>query len=166
MPSHGLKAVRKRRFLICNVLIILLMSVCISVSYNRIHRTLFRITLFTLFTLRLNSRLFIVKKHLYQYHLPSAFNLILEPPNKETWKKPVTKAVHQYHEKELKSQAATQSTCRYINLDPCSVTKPHPVWQTALSYPREVNRACLKVKIQVFTTSKQSNQYSRMSSAN
>ena len=63
-----------------------------------------------------------VKKLLYQYHLPSAFVLMLEPPNKETWKKSVTKAVHQYHKKELKTQAATQSTCRYINLIACSVT--------------------------------------------
>ena len=62
-------------------------------------------------------------------------------------KKSVTKAVYQYHEKELKSQAATQITCRYINLDACSFTKPHPVWQTALSYWCEVTRACLKVKI-------------------
>ena len=37
----------------------------------------------------------IVKKLLYQYHLSSAFYLILEPPNTETWKRSVTKAVHQ-----------------------------------------------------------------------
>ena len=41
----------------------------------------------------------------------------------------VKKAVTSKWEEGLKAQARKLNTLKYINLNACSLTRPHPVWQ-------------------------------------
>ena len=88
-----------------------------------------------------------VKKLLYKYGLPSAHDLLTEPPSKEIWKRSVKKAIANHYEAELKTEAIKQNSCRYVDLNACSLYTPHHVWTSAASYPREITRAANKVKL-------------------
>ena len=89
----------------------------------------------------------IAKDALYKYGLPSAYDLVLDTPEKDSWKHSIKNAINLYHENELKEQIANQKSCRYINVESCSMTKGHHVWNSASSNPREVTRAAMKAKI-------------------
>ena len=89
----------------------------------------------------------IVKKLLFKYHLPSAYDLFLDTPSKGSWKSSVNKAVKAYHGRELKEEVAGQSSCKYVNLGLCSMYGTHNVWASTSSNPREVARAAVKAKV-------------------
>ena len=55
--------------------------------------------------------------------------------------------MHDYHTKELKTECEKQSMVKYVNLEVCSLTQPHPAWSSAGASVRELNKANVKVKL-------------------
>ena len=63
-----------------------------------------------------------VKRLLFTYDLPSAYDLLLETPSKENWKASVKKAIYAIHEQYLKEEVKKHNSCRYINTEACSLS--------------------------------------------
>lgn len=84
---------------------------------------------------------------LKKYGLPSAFDLLHYHPSKDEWKRTVKKAVLSTWEKQLKDEARSKSTLKYINIDACNLHTPHPVWQIGAADILTVIRATTKVKL-------------------
>ena len=88
-----------------------------------------------------------VRSLTHKYGLPTAHELLLNPPPKECWKKDVKQAIHKYHDKALRDECANQSSTRFVNLSSCSTKQAHHVWSTAGSNVREISRAVIKAKL-------------------
>ena len=83
----------------------------------------------------------------HKYGLPSAHEVLINPPSKNSWKCVVKKAVLGYHLQKLKRECERLSTTRYVNLGACSLRKPHPGWVLAGSSRRELSRAIVKIRL-------------------
>jgi hypothetical protein len=80
------------------------------------------------------------------YELPSAFDLAMNPPTKDKWKKSVKSAIHHQWEKKLKDEAANLTTLEYLNLEMCTLGAVHPVWKCG-NDPMQVIMAMTKAKL-------------------
>jgi arsenate reductase-like glutaredoxin family protein len=76
-----------------------------------------------------NSWVWHVNQLLSDYGLPSAFDLLKHQPKKDKWRETVKNKVQQKWEKLLKEEAKALKTLRYLNLQVCSLSEPHPVWR-------------------------------------
>ena len=76
-----------------------------------------------------------VRKLLSRYSLPSAYEIMARPPSKPQWKKSVKRALEDFWTEKLRSDAAEQSSMRYLNLKVCVVGSPHHVWSHAAANP-------------------------------
>jgi hypothetical protein len=88
----------------------------------------------------------LVRRLLLTYELPSAFELAMDPPRKDRWKKRVKWAVYHHWEVKLKEEAATKSTLAHLNLDACTPGAVHPVWACG-SDPMQVQMAVTKARL-------------------
>ena len=88
-----------------------------------------------------------VRKLLFKFDLPSAFDLLNATPSKDVWKNQVKNAVHKLYLKSLTNEAMSQSSVKYVNLPSCSLTKSHNIWDTVQPSSRDVTRAMLKMKL-------------------
>ena len=113
-----------------------------SVEKELIHRQL------AMKSLDENSWLSTVRKLLWSYNLPSAFEVARNPPRKEQWSRIVKNAVHSKHFDNLKREAETKKSLVYINLDACTEGEVHPIWNVSSS-PEMVTMATVKTKMLV-----------------
>ena len=90
-----------------------------------------------------------VRKLLSRYSLPSAYEIMARPPSKLQWKKCVKRALEDFWTEKLRSDAAEQSSMRYLNLKVCVVGSPHHVWSSCGSQPFDSHRAAVKAKLLV-----------------
>ena len=88
-----------------------------------------------------------VRKLLHKFKLPSAYELLENPPSKEIWKQSVKKAINCYYEKALVQEVIHQSSMKFLNISSCSLSKCHPVWNTIKPSSRDVTRGMLKAKL-------------------
>ena len=95
-----------------------------------------------------NSWTVMLRNLLYQYHLPSAHNLVASTPSKQFWKITVRSAILRHWEDKMKEDAAEMSSLSYLNLSKCQFGRPHPVWEN-ISSPTEVRMATVKAKLLV-----------------
>ena len=58
-----------------------------------------------------------VRRILWKYDLPSAYELVTDTPRKEEWKRKVRQAIQQYWTKHLKQQANAKKTLKSLNID-------------------------------------------------
>ena len=87
-------------------------------------------------------------KHiLKKYSLPSIFSLLEQTPNKSEWKTSTRNAVTAYWEKELKEEASHMTSLQHLDLENCTLQKPHPVWGTNLSNPHCVTKATVQAQL-------------------
>jgi hypothetical protein len=93
-----------------------------------------------------NSWTVMLRNLLYQYHLPSAHNLVASTPSKQFWKITVWSAILRHWEDKMKEDAAEMSSLSYLNLSKCQFGRPHPVWEN-ISSPTEVRMATVKAKV-------------------
>ena len=96
------------------------------------------------------SWVIVVRKLLYQYNLSSAFDILENPPSKESWKAKVQYEVKKYRYwlEKLKEEAKTYKTLKYLNVNACSFDNVHPLWKIG-NDPHQVDQATVKAKLLV-----------------
>ena len=87
-----------------------------------------------------------IKSLLHHYKLPSAFDIIEDPPDKKEWKRTVKEAVHQRWTNMLQEQAKDMSSLEFLNTQACSTNHMHPVWQE-LSCALAIKKATVKAML-------------------
>jgi hypothetical protein len=88
-----------------------------------------------------------IRKLLYEYDLPSAFSLVLDPMPKDRWKALVKQCVHAYHEKQLQEHASIQTSLKYFNSKACGIGRPHPLWKSVGTSKLDILRGSVKAKL-------------------
>jgi hypothetical protein len=99
-----------------------------------------------------------VREILNKYNLPSIYDVIKDCPVKSRWKQMVDNAVKSYWTDWLTSEAKSKSSMAYINITNLQVGKPHQIWTTLSTNPRDVKQAAIKVRLLTGTYVLQSNR--------
>ena len=99
-----------------------------------------------------------VCKTLIKYSLPSAHDLICDPPSKAVWKHQINTSVQEYWNEKLRQDAASKSSLKYLNINACQIGSTHPSWDTVESNQRDVYRATIKAKLLTGTYNLQGNR--------
>ena len=92
------------------------------------------------------------------YSLPSAYELLKNPPSKEQWKKTVKDKVHQTIEKQWRDDIESKSSLKYLNPDAVRVGKVHHVYASVRNNIHDVRRAEVKARLLTGTYTLQSNR--------
>ena len=95
-----------------------------------------------------NSWFSAVRIILIKYDLPSAIELLQDPPSKECWKKTYKEVIEKWWLKTLRQKADKMSSLSYLNKNACSVGTVHPVWKCG-SDPLQSLMASTKAKLLV-----------------
>ena len=92
---------------------------------------------------------------LAKYDIPSAFNLLQDPPKKRDWKRTVRTAVADEWTKILQEEALEKSSLEFLNVEMCSVKLLHPVWEdlNAIDIDKATVKAQLLIKRYPLATS-------------
>ena len=98
-----------------------------------------------------------IQETLFQYNLPSAHDLIENPPEKITWKAQVKLHIRKYWEKSI-AEARLKSTLRYLNFENYQVGRVHELWSSAKCNQHSVYKSFVHLKISVGTYILQSNK--------
>ncbi|XP_033731546.1 uncharacterized protein LOC117321188 [Pecten maximus] len=88
-----------------------------------------------------------VRKLLEQYHLPTAYALLENPPLKRNWKEMLDSAILTYVNENWKEDISTKPSLKYVNPDSISLKKPHHVYSTVRNNKHDVQRAECKVRL-------------------
>lgn len=83
-----------------------------------------------------------------RYDLPSAFQLLDNPPSKQVWKKTVKSEVNKYWMEELQSKAKEMKTLSHLDIQECKPGKIHDVWNHN-SDPLAAYMATIKARLLV-----------------
>jgi len=89
-----------------------------------------------------------VRRVLSKYNLPSAYKLLLSPPEKSTWKSQVTKTVASHWLDELCLQAASMKTLSFVNLENIAYGCVAEVWMHSTD-PVDARMATIKTRLLV-----------------
>jgi hypothetical protein len=92
------------------------------------------------------------------YKLPSAHDLIENPPRQNAWKKSVKQATENHAYAELLKDLEHKTSAKYLNTVVCGPGIPHPVWSTVANTIVDVHRTATKVRILTGTYLLQSNR--------
>ena len=87
------------------------------------------------------------KSILSKCELPSIYELLEAKPQKLQWKKQVKKAILEHWTNTLKKQANSMKSLSNLNLEACSLSKPHHVWGKSLSNPKSVIRTAVHAQL-------------------
>ena len=87
------------------------------------------------------------KSILSKYELPSIYELLETKPKKLQWKKQVKRAILEHWTNTLENQAKSMKSLSYLNLEACSLSKPHHVWGKSLSNPKSVIRTAVHAQL-------------------
>jgi hypothetical protein len=89
-----------------------------------------------------------VCKLLDQYELPSAFNLMQQPPGKKPWRHRVKRAILKFWHGKLSEDAAQKSSLQYMSPQSCKPGQVHPIWNCG-SDPIQATMATVKARLLV-----------------
>jgi hypothetical protein len=67
----------------------------------------------------------LVRKILHKYHLPDAFSIFENPPNKEDWKTTVKRAVLGQWTRNLRKESSNMSSMKWVNLEQLQLGSIH-----------------------------------------
>ena len=90
-----------------------------------------------------------IQETFFQYELPSAHDLIENPPEKLAWKCQVKLQIRKYWEKSIVKEARSKSTLRYLNLENFQIGRVHKLWSSANYNQQSVHKASVQVKLSV-----------------
>ena len=99
-----------------------------------------------------------VRLVLNAYDLPSAYELIENPPSKEQWKKTVKSKVHQAIENQWRTDIESKSSLKYLNPEAVKIGKVHQMYATVRNNIQDVRRAEIKARLLTGTYTLQSNR--------
>jgi hypothetical protein len=91
-----------------------------------------------------NSWASLARELLYQYNIPSAFQLVENPPQKQHWKKIIKNAIGVYWQED----SINIRSLSMVNLQDCQYGKVHLAWKCG-DDPLQVVLASTKVKLMV-----------------
>ena len=95
-----------------------------------------------------NSWVVSIRKMLYNYSLPSAFNLVVNPMPKAKWKAAVKNAINNYWLDTLIKEAEEKSSLKYFCAKASKIGEVHPVWHCG-SIPQDIIQATTKARMLV-----------------
>lgn len=95
---------------------------------------------------------------MYQYGLPSAYDLVSDPLTKLEWKRRVKTAISAYWRDIILKEAAQKSTLKYLNCNEYRPGRVHPLWTSAGLNRYSIQKAYVHVKIATGTYILQSNR--------
>ena len=84
---------------------------------------------------------------LLEYGLPSAYELLVNPPSKWQWKRTLRHHIIRASLDRLRKEACRKVTLLYLNKDMCAPGTLHPVWNTVRESPQDIIRACAKIRL-------------------
>ena len=84
---------------------------------------------------------------LYRYRLPTAYDLLQDPPDKLTWKIEVRRHVNDYWVKRIIDEAETKSTLEFLNVKAFAPGKVHPIWINSNYNSNSILKANVQVKM-------------------
>ena len=99
-----------------------------------------------------------IQETLFQYDLPSAHDLLANPPEKLAWKYQVKTHISEYWEKSIVNEARSKSTLRYLNFENFQIGCVHKLWTSVKYNQHSVHKAFVHVKLSVGTYIIQSNK--------
>ena len=99
-----------------------------------------------------------VRLVLNAYDLPSAYELIENPPPKEQWKKTVKLKVHQAVENQWRTDIESKSSLQYLNPEAVKIGKVHQMYAAVRNNIQDVRRAEIKARLLTGTYTLQSNR--------
>jgi len=99
-----------------------------------------------------------VRQILLKYDLPSAFDLLQNPPNKTEWKRIISEAVNQYWASKWSEEKASKPSMRYLTIPEKPLNNPHQLWSSINTNPRQVKEAMVKVRMLTGTYTLQANR--------
>ena len=88
-----------------------------------------------------------VRRLLAVYSLPSAYDLVDNPPHPEAWKNMVTSAVNQYWEERISEVAATYPSLRLMDTQTLKIGTAHPAVTSITSNPFDTVRSRVRLKL-------------------
>ena len=88
-----------------------------------------------------------VKDLCLQYGLPHPLSLLDNPPPKEPYKKIVKTKVTEYWTLQLRSEASSLDSLKYLNTSFLSLQFPHPLWSSCGANPFEVSKAVVQARM-------------------
>ncbi len=95
---------------------------------------------------------------LQKYALPSAYDIMTNPPKKSAWKTLVDQAIDSYYSQEWEEEKNTKPSLRYINIQPMPTKNPHTIWKCTGSDPTAVSMASIKARVLTGTYTLQANR--------
>jgi len=99
-----------------------------------------------------------IRRILLKYDLPSAFDLIQDPPNKSTWKSVVSDAVNLYWFVQWSNEKASKPSMRFLTIPDKPLNRPHHLWASLGTNPAQVKEAMVKVRLLTGTYTLQANR--------
>ena len=100
-----------------------------------------------------------IRHTLSKYHLPSAFDLLNDPPTHDQWKETVYQAVDNHWKKHWETELTEKSSLKYLTIQEHPTLDPHPLWATIGSNPRHVREAVVKARVLTGTYTLQANRH-------
>ena len=99
-----------------------------------------------------------IRKTLNMYDLPSAYELLENPPTKEKWKCLLKEQIHGSVEESWRNDIASKSSGKYLNPESVKVGKVHQIYSSVTSNTLDVRRAEVKARLLTGTYTLQSNR--------
>ncbi len=100
-----------------------------------------------------------IRQLLQKYDLPSAFDLMADPPTKQRWKSLVQRQINQHWKDHITLELPEKSSLRLLHVDENGALSPHQVCATIPSNTRAVLEASVKARILTGTYTLQSNRH-------
>ena len=88
-----------------------------------------------------------LREILYKYGLPTAQELLDNPPEKLAWKIMVGRHVNEHWKKEITQEAETKSTLKFLNKALYAPGKVHPIWTQCKHNSNSLLKAYAQVKL-------------------
>ena len=90
-----------------------------------------------------------IVKLLKKYDLPTAYEIMVNPPSKDQWKYCVKKAVQKHWTDKLHQEATDKSSLRYFPSHQGTLNRMHPIWQETPLNLNAVMRTHVVVRIMI-----------------
>ncbi len=94
-----------------------------------------------------NSWFTYVRQLLQKYNLPSAYEIMDQPPSKSKWKKLLSKAFNEFWGNQWLAQKDEKTSLKYLTLKKDAASQPHNIWKFTKNNTRDVMKATIKARI-------------------
>ena len=104
------------------------------------------------------SMISLCRRLLMKYNLPTAYDLIISTPTKETWKHMLREAIHEEVVKDWQKDIAEKPSLKYLNHTILQIGHPHPIYASVRANIQDIQRAEIMAKLLTGTYILQTNR--------